>query len=260
MIKKIVNYAVIVWLVLDLLCLPFVFADDTKEVSKNILYNKNELGNFGKVSVASNKEINDKNENILLTNNNLKDEPLIIKKPASIVYFLYYLVVILTISVVKISSKAQVQMGESIAVLMIFLVLMGLGSIFLVNVFSGSVEKSREENLQLKAISIAQKLSFLPELQCSEENIVVEPCIDMLKLNSTPGIINSSMNDYYPLFEYSTITVKKIFPNNTDPEMVVYNKTDKLKPNERKMYIPTALFAPKERAYGFGWITIAVYS
>ena len=79
------------------------------------------------------------------------------------------------------NRKAQIQMGESVAILFIFFILVVFGFVFYMNVMRGSAKVQMEENIQLKAIGIAQKASFLPELQCSEENVRVENCIDLLK-------------------------------------------------------------------------------
>src|SRR3989344_9482826 len=119
--KKIINNFVIAWIVLDLLCLTFVFANDNEKVSKSVFYNENELGYFGKISIMDNKETSNKKENIHLRNNNefitenpikedvsnnLIKENTTIRQPLPIIYFIYYLMIILIISVIRLDSKA----------------------------------------------------------------------------------------------------------------------------------------------------------
>lgn len=279
MMNKKINNFIAVWIVLDILCLPFVFAESVESegrTSKTIVFNKDEAAYFGRVSVADGSNINAKKEDIPLKNTDViveanqakedagkptvKTSEKITKKPLLLCGMIYYLIVILLISAIRLNSKAQIQMGESIAVLMIFMILIGLGAIFMINVMSGSVEKTRGEDMQLKAIDIAQKVSFLPELQCSEENIVVEPCVDLLKLDVAATVISDNTNDYYPFFEYSTIRVKEIFPDPAVDWTLLYNKTDDKKKTARQINMPTALYDAPNKAYKFGWIEITVYS
>lgn len=275
--NKKINDLIAVWIVLDILCLPFVFAESVESggrISKTIVFDKDEAAYFGRVSAIDSHNINAKKENIPLKNTNviveenqakedagnstIKTSEKITKKPLLLCGMIYYLIVILLISAIRLNSKAQIQMGESIAVLMIFMILIGLGAIFMINVMSGSVEKTRGEDMQLKAIDIAQKVSFLPELQCSEDNIVVEPCIDLLKLSASTDVVTESMNDYYPILGYSTIQVKEIFPE--EDEWLLYNKTYDKRSTARKINMPTALYDAPDKAYKFGWIEITVYS
>ena len=241
--RNTIRNIVLIWIILNLLSFPLVFAEQKTTINRKIAYNPNELGNFGKTSTIDNQENPEER-----SQTNLK----------VILFSLYYIIIISALLSIKLNNKAQIQMGESIAVLMIFLILLGLGGIFMVNVLSGSVEKNREENMQLKAIDISQKVSFMPELQCSEENIVIEPCIDLLKLNATRIVVNQSLNDYYPLFDYSTIEIKQIFP--TADSWVLYNRTHPTKRNQKQIQLPTSLYNATGKKYNFGWMIIDVYS
>ena len=76
-------------------------------------------------------------------------------------------------------------MMETMAVLVIFFILAGIGFIFYINIMKGSIEAEKEEIRQLQAIEIAQRTVFLPELQCSEgEDIVKSGCIDVEMLEA----------------------------------------------------------------------------
>jgi len=111
------------------------------------------------------------------------------------------------------NKKAQIQMGESIAILFIFFILVVFGFVFYMNIMKGSAKIEIEENIQLKAIGIAQEVSFLPELQCSEENVRVEDCIDLMKLDAASKLLKDNSIYYYDIFEFSKIWVEEVFPN-----------------------------------------------
>src|SRR3989344_9507334 len=98
-------------------------------------------------------------------------------------------------------KKSQIQMGETIAVLFVFFVFILIGLIFYVKIIKGNIESDKEEASQLRAIGIAQRVMFLPELQCSEDNIIRDNCIDWWKLDSANSIMKDNEPYYYDLLE-----------------------------------------------------------
>ena len=120
------------------------------------------------------------------------------------------------------SKKAQVQMMETIAVLLIFFILIVLGIMFYARVLQGNLAIEKEETLQLNAIKIAQLASVLPELQCSEDNIVSSAnCIDLLKLDAASGVITRPENEiyYYDRLQFTRITIEELYPGSNSWEL-----------------------------------------
>jgi len=157
-------------------------------------------------------------------------------------------------------KKAQIQMMETIAVLLIFFILIVLGIIFYGRVMKGNLEQEKEEQLQLQAIKVAQRASFLPELQCSQDNIVSENCIDLLKLNAAAIVMDKQANEifYYDRFLFSKITVNEIYPDAR--QWTLYDRplsdfTSKIITN-----VPISLYEPVEDSYKFGVMNIEYYS
>ena len=101
------------------------------------------------------------------------------------------------------SKKSQIQIGETIAVLFVFFMLIVIGFLFYAKVIKGSIESEKEEASQFKSIGIAQKVMFLPELQCSENSIIIDNCIDSLKLDAAEEVMRENQVYYYDLFEFS---------------------------------------------------------
>ena len=108
--------------------------------------------------------------------------------------------------------KSQIQMGETIVVLFIFFMLIIIGFIFYTKIIKGKIELEKEETSQFKSIEIAQKVMFMPELQCSEDSIIIDNCIDLLKLESAQELMTAKDNEkyYYDLLEFSDIYVSQI--------------------------------------------------
>jgi len=162
----------------------------------------------------------------------------------------------------KIGKKSQVQMGESIAIIFVFLILISFGSIFYFSVSRGKARVDREETIQLKAIEIAQKASFLPELQCIEIN--TEDCIDLIKLQKASDVMLNNPIYYYDMFGYSKLTVTRIYPT-PEEEWLIYNRTLPLDEYENKnidiktTYVPISLYDPTEKVYDFAYLKVETY-
>lgn len=155
--------------------------------------------------------------------------------------------------------KAQIQMGESVGILFIFFILVMFGFVFYMNVMQSSAKSDTEENIQLKAIGIAQKASFLPELQCSEENVRQENCIDLLKLTASASLLNENNLYYYDIFEFSNITVKRVFPFDNEQEWILYSYIPPNYTSKLSTFIPTSLYDPETKEYDFGVLSVEVY-
>ena len=158
--------------------------------------------------------------------------------------------------------KSQIQMGETIAIVFIFMVLMIFGALFYLRIMRSGSTIALEENMQLKAIEIAQKASFLPEIQCSEEGIVVDDCIDLYKLDAASQVIANTENRlfYYDSFGYSKISVAKIFPEDSsnNPWIIYENIPDKY--NDKKVtYIPVSILDPYSKNSSFGYLGVEVF-
>ena len=149
--------------------------------------------------------------------------------------------------------KAQIQILETIAVLFIFFILIALGFIFYTKIFKSNLETEKEEFSQAKSVNIAQRAMFMPELQCSDDNIVKENCIDILKLQSAKQIIEDNII-YYDLLEFSDISISQIYPNTE--EWKLYSKTTGDFRNNFTTNVPISLFNPITKEHGFGILTI----
>ena len=155
------------------------------------------------------------------------------------------------------SKKSQIQMGESVAILFIFFILLVFGFVFYMNILSSSTKVEVEENIQLKAVGITQKASFLPELQCSEDNVRIENCIDVYKLDAASDIMRQNSLYYFDLLEYSKLTVERKFPQ--PKTWILYNQTLGNYSNKLSTFIPVSLFNATSQKYDFGILKVEVF-
>lgn len=154
------------------------------------------------------------------------------------------------------NKKAQIQIFETIAVLAVFFILLGIGFIFYTKVIKSNIESDAAEISQSKSVSVAQRVMFLPEIQCSEDNVPKEGCIDTLKLDSAISVINKPENSlyYYDSFEFSEIKIDEIYPNSQHWDL--YLKTTADYKNKFQTNVPVTLYDPKTKTSKFGIISI----
>src|SRR3989344_3891173 len=153
------------------------------------------------------------------------------------------------------AKKSQIQIGETVAVLFVFFLLVIIGFIFYASVIKSNIVSEKEELSQLNSIEIAQKVLNLPEFQCSE-GIVKEKenCIDVLKLGAAQEIIQQNEVYYFDIFEFGKISVMEIYPDVG--EWDVYSKmTDDFRSNF-STNIPVSLYDPRTKRYSFGILSI----
>jgi len=155
------------------------------------------------------------------------------------------------------NKKSQIQMMETIAVLFIFFILVLIGFVFYAQVLKSNIDVEKEESIQLNAISIAQRVSFLPELQCSEENIASDNCIDLLKLDAASKIMQENEIYYYDRLLFSKVTVNEIYPNPR--QWTLYDRGLNNFSNKLTTNIPISILDPINKKNSFGLMTVELF-
>ena len=167
------------------------------------------------------------------------------------------------------NNKAQINMMETVAVLLIFFIMIAIGFVFYVKVMKGNIEIEAEKFKQLESIEIAQRAMFFPELQCSEENIVTNDCIDLLKLKAAAGdtitgsggIMSQNKLYYSDRLGFSKISITEIYPGDNNWVLYDYSLAggdyaDKITSN-----IPILIKNSSEKKkYSFGIMEVEVYT
>ena len=151
-------------------------------------------------------------------------------------------------------KRAQIQIGETIAVLFVFFILIVIGFIFYVKVIKGNIEVEQEELSQLKSVGIAQRVMFMPEIQCSDYNIISDNCVDVFKLNIAQSAIKENELYYYDLLEFSNITITQIYPD--EAKWGIYSRKTEDARSKFVTNVPISLYDPVARKHGFCILTI----
>lgn len=152
------------------------------------------------------------------------------------------------------STKSQIQIGETIAVLFVFFILIIIGFIFYVKVIKSNIELEKEELSQLKSVGIAQRVMFLPEVQCSADNIIIDNCVDIMKLDPAQSLMKQNEIYYYDLLEYSNVSIVQIYPN--EARWNLYSRKTSDFKSKFVTNVPVSIYDPAARKHGFGIMTI----
>lgn len=141
-------------------------------------------------------------------------------------------------------KNAQIKSFETILVLFVFIVLVGIGFIFYGFVAKTNSQKDYYDVQDLKSIEVVDHLSSLPELQCSRQSIVDINCFDELKIKAFKEVLkNPSYFSYYsPIIGFSEITAHVIYPDKKDLEL--FNNSLKTNYDVISSYVPSIIYDP----------------
>ena len=149
-------------------------------------------------------------------------------------------------------------MAETIAVLTIFFFLLVFGFGFYMRFHQNYISNQQYKIANLKALQISQKAAYMPEFQCSIQNVQEDNCFDSLKADIFEKMINGSdelKERYYEVLGFSRIELKEIYPSQDG--WVLYdfllNESDSI-----NSMIPVSIYYPATRRYTIGILNITV--
>ncbi|MFH1398732.1 MAG: hypothetical protein ABIG95_01315 [Candidatus Woesearchaeota archaeon] len=153
--------------------------------------------------------------------------------------------------------KAQMKMFETIGVLIVFFFILSIGLVFYYQFQKTRYAAGKGETFQLRTMNIIQQVNYLPELQCSFDNIASYNCFDIAKVMAFTDISAANKAYYHHLFVYSNITVQEIYPLERNWNLF-YSKPESWKELSRNQ-IPILLFNSTQGRYYAGVLVVEVY-
>jgi len=154
-------------------------------------------------------------------------------------------------------------MGETIAILFIFFVLILFGLVFYFQWQKSSFERQKIEVFSEQSISKSLLASFLPELICSKTaGTATKDCIDLFKLERTMGEMEDNLDYYFDVFGLMTLRVERIYivdPLRTN-SWVLYNQTPATMTRKISTSVPVSLFDPIDKKYSFGVLYVETFA
>ena len=151
-------------------------------------------------------------------------------------------------------------MFETIAILVIFFILVVFGFMFYTRVQKGTFQAEAEEKIILKSVDLSETIFFLPELQCIGTHDI--DCIDVLKLNTAKDIIGSNALYYFNILGYSHVYVKEIYSGMVEDDLQEFDLYDFSRKEDRgkiSTQFPISIHDPRTDKYSFGVLFIDIY-
>ncbi len=165
-------------------------------------------------------------------------------------------------------KKAQLKIGETIFILIIFFILLAIGLIFYSNVQANSLSKIKEIELQREIMKSALAITHFPELSCTSlSGDIEEGCLDTYKLSVFSDIMGRSDSDplkremllmYFEMFGNSEIMAINVFPGGRD-EYVIFNKSIERYSSLKTYFVPVVLRDPIWDDNRFGYLKVKIY-
>jgi hypothetical protein len=157
--------------------------------------------------------------------------------------------------------RAQIKMGETIAIMFIFFILLIIGAVFYMNVQRSAVKREISEAYELRSVEISQIISFLPEVQCTESNVVKASCFDLYKMIALSNITQTAQGLRFYSREFGTTTIRlnKLYPQ-PESEWVLYDNPKQEFTSAPVTNVPISLYNTTSDKYYFGVLQITTYS
>jgi hypothetical protein len=151
-------------------------------------------------------------------------------------------------------------MGETIAIMFVFFILLVVGAVFYMNLQRTSAQREIEQAYELRAVELAQIISFLPEAQCTESNVVKASCFDLYKLIALSKIATSpeGLALYSNEFGTTVIQLVKLYPPGGN--WTLYYNPKASFTSAPVTHIPIALYNTTSDKYYFGVLDVTTYS
>lgn len=154
-------------------------------------------------------------------------------------------------------KKSQMQIMESIFVLIIFFFLLVFGLIFYASFSQTESQQSYEERMKLMALESAQRIQYMPELQCTKGGgYVKSDCVDLYKVESFDKIKGSYKQAYSKYFPNTLVKIKLVYPKNMQKDWVLYNYTSNTSSSGMRYHMPVSLYNATAQEHYFGYVMV----
>lgn len=127
-------------------------------------------------------------------------------------------------------TKAQIQMGETIFVILVIIFLIALAFVFVYKGEETSTFKKQTEFYELDSVALGQLITNLPEIVCSTSGTKQQSCFDKSKITAFASVLRNnrdmSMEYYFEKLGNVNITVVEVYPNTGEIWKVYVNNFD----------------------------------
>jgi len=156
--------------------------------------------------------------------------------------------------------RAQIEMGETIVVIFILMILIIFGLLTVYHFQVGGARQTQQRFGSFKTIELAQVVTNMPELQCSFIEVIDVTCIDEVKAVALASILKNPNNRafyyYRETLGTAKIEIEEIYP---EPNKIVVYDNSRGMPNAEPTFIPVSLYKPAQRRSSFALLKATRY-
>jgi len=167
-------------------------------------------------------------------------------------------------------KKAQIQLGESIFVVIIIILIIVLGIVFSSQAQKDEYEQRAETFTNLDSVMLGQFATSLTELQCSTLQVEELSCFDLHKILAFQKLQETNNDQsaqyYYSQLGDANITLELIYPEEKFIQIYL-NELNlgnisgvPIQPQEKPIIIPVSIYDDLKQEYYFGVLHITMYS
>ena len=162
-------------------------------------------------------------------------------------------------------KKAQLQIMENAFAMIIIFIILIIAVVFVFVYQRNEQVQRQKEFAELEVLKKSWILNFLPEMQCSDNNVIDPDCYDLLKMDSFARKVNEAgEDDYYQrLLGYVKISVEWIDPspdiNRQIAEWDIYDNPPKEYKGVREIPLPVTLRDVVNNSNYFGVVYLGAY-
>ena len=114
-------------------------------------------------------------------------------------------------------KKGQIQLGESIFVVIIIIVLIVFGLVFYSQAQKESTSQDKSQFQDLSSISLTQYTTSLSEVECSSQEVQSSTCFDTTKLTAFILLYDNTQGESAKEFYFSQLGNAIVYINETYP-------------------------------------------
>ena len=157
-------------------------------------------------------------------------------------------------------KHAQLKMFETIGVLIVFFILLGIAMSIYFFLQKTSYAADQQHKQQLETFALIQKMLYLPELDCNFLQTTQDNCFEKLKVEAVRDLLKTDPTapiDYFPTFGFSTITITPIYP--AADNIILYQRVPASYQHVFKTQIPVILKDTLTETNAFATLEITRY-
>lgn len=158
-------------------------------------------------------------------------------------------------------KRAQIQSGESIAVIIIVFIMIVVGIAFFYGNRTNEIQDQAERAKSLDAVAVALRVQALNEVKCIRSSSTTNTCLDYERVKAMSEILSNEFGEeyayYYNIFRDSRITIRTVYPEEEEIIMYDYNGN---KNSSSTVFMPISVLDPVTENSFLGVLEVKTFS